>query len=96
MPGQTARRSVFELGASLELGGWNLVLGLWNLVFRSAMAQKLRCGAWLVRRAAFVPAGFAPRGALKRKSSGPGQAIKPLISLGKMCFFFLRGRRESF
>ena len=33
MPGQTARRSVFELGASLELGIWNLELFAWALSF---------------------------------------------------------------
>jgi len=31
MPGQTARSSVFELGASLELGAWNLELFAWAL-----------------------------------------------------------------
>jgi len=33
MPGQTAQRSIFELGASLELGVWNLELVAWVLSF---------------------------------------------------------------
>jgi hypothetical protein len=35
MPGQTARRSFLslELGASLELGVWNLELVVWGLSF---------------------------------------------------------------
>jgi hypothetical protein len=32
---------------------------------------------------------FAPRGAVKRKISRPGQATKPLIFLGKNVFFLL-------
>src|SRR6266496_5904926 len=33
MPGQTARRPVFEVGASLELGVWALELVAWALSF---------------------------------------------------------------
>src|SRR5437016_818050 len=36
MPGQTARRSVFELGASLELGVWSFLPGI-------SASKKLRC-----------------------------------------------------
>src|SRR5438132_13840136 len=48
MPGQTARRSVFELGAwSLVLGAWCLELGNWELFAGVSASQKLRwpdCG----------------------------------------------------
>src|SRR2546425_10316908 len=47
MPGQTARRPVFELGAWCFLGAWSLVLpwclelGIWSLLPGLSASQKL-------------------------------------------------------